>query len=1182
MNSKDNNNLLSREEAWWFIPEEYCPIFLELEKEFNKQIDIRRQISELESKINDTPGYKRKPLKERLKNLNARRELFSRARIVEIVDILRYDRHFHYSDLADKRLNKKGRKDNTYQKFVRYADIMGDKSSTEKIVNRFIEYFKNLGILRGTENDGYYLEHYSNHIANYKVPFVTAQIIIECITSDLLSNRASRMMIFEAIHRLNQNPLVAIEIDDGESQEKALYDAYRKILTSGLEILRNNGFIRELKDNDIQYEFVYKREDELQQEICTHIEIRKKRNNERRVAALKKLAEIHANFHQTTSTSKEKDKAKLRRAQFEIAKKLSKLDQSSKNGRITYHWYNLILQYRNSVEFRKFKAFADDVLTYIRYQNIKNAITPVDKDSLYKWEKSYVIWDALGKFIQEEAKLNIISWPVSISDSEYRKAARNILKVIDDLIGNDSYKIVISPGQDESIVEQQKVRNDQIFSLFYVRAQVESSTMHSNATMHLEQLFNILAVENNKNFIDVCLIIDALHLLIARNTFEYSSKLKRWEFALNNIPDGQISFDIQITKISIYSLLLLVSSDECTHHKYQNVCASILNSLQAGNYEQKIEIIFQLTLFLQWGLNTLPYNEVITWLQNLYGKIDNIFKQGEGNDDPRLYVYKYETLTYASSFISRYLDFGYSLALLISHAYSHLQSLKIENDCANEILLDELSVLLNNLMPTYSLRIFITNQLNKGNNPLNYRFISEKLLESNHFELALKFANKAEHSYDCNNLRDIQEQTFYLDLLLVKVEILFNLGRETEAKALLLVCEEKIKQSEELYPQILRSRWLQLAVEHLERIKSTLETLPYAYRWIRLLSILRAIENMDSITEDVEIFFNKWDGFNGLDLKEDKSKPIELIEEFKSDLFPSVMEAVAHNVDFNTISIDTTPITEEEIKQLNKELQRLYIDEQRSFLCSTIDASEQLCADSEVILPSERMLFELLYPRHTAEAFVRKMNEISNRKTTDCQYSIENFEMLHFVAMSEWVSPENRLKACQLFMAEFDISTKSPYLREMAAEVLCQNSDLLECGEWDIEFDTQEVLLNQAESFIFDSNSQFISEKAIEIYISIERRLYDVYDYQGKSGLPNSLMVKNALDLIETHDIRSVDAARFLGERAEYFLYINDKQQAKTFLELAISILEELEPTTDDSKHYLDIYQGIYSMISLK
>ena len=57
MNSNDNN-LLSREEAWWFIPEEYCPIFLELEKEFNKQIDIRRQISELESKINDTPTFK--------------------------------------------------------------------------------------------------------------------------------------------------------------------------------------------------------------------------------------------------------------------------------------------------------------------------------------------------------------------------------------------------------------------------------------------------------------------------------------------------------------------------------------------------------------------------------------------------------------------------------------------------------------------------------------------------------------------------------------------------------------------------------------------------------------------------------------------------------------------------------------------------------------------------------------------------------------------------------------------------------------------------------------------------------------------------------------------------------------------------------------------------------------------
>lgn len=554
-----------------------------------------------------------------------------------------------------------------------------------------------------------------------------------------------------------------------------------------------------------------------------------------------------------------------------------------------------------------------------------------------------------------------------------------------------------------------------------------------------------------------------------------------------------------------------------------------------------------------------------------------MLKQGDGNNDPRLYVYKYQFFAQTSVFFSRYLDFGYSLPILLSQAYSHLKSLKIVDDVTNRILLDCMATLLKNLMPAYSLRIIITNVLSQDCRLLSYHYLLNYLLQSNNFELALEYVAKAEQLYDCNNLRNIQEQTLYLNLLLNKVRILLYLGRETEAKTILLECDAKIKQAEELYPPIIRSRLLQEAVDSIIGIKLTLETRPFIYRWLRLLYILMQIEKMDNRTKGVELFYKKWDGFNGLDLDEDKSNPTELIVEFRSDIFPSVMETVAQNVDFNSISIDTTPITEEEITRLNKELKDLYEREQQSFIKTE-------CMTTQSAALTYDMLFKLLEPKRNAEAFVHKMRLTNEKEDSSKRPTLDDLELYHYIALSEYVSKENKLCACQRFVDSLDIdsldhSERYVYLHEMAAEVLCQQSCLVEYSDWD----KQEELLNQAESYIVKKDGSIISDRAKEIFISILHRLYDIYDYQGRSGLQESLMVEHALELIKSNNIRTVDAARFLGDRAEHLLYNkNDKQQAKTYFELAISILEELESTTDDSKHYLDIYQGIYSMIFLK
>lgn len=181
--------------------------------------------------------------------------------------------------------------------------------------------------------------------------------------------------------------------------------------------------------------------------------------------------------------------------------------------------------------------------------------------------------------------------------------------------------------------------------------------------------------------------------------------------------------------------------------------------------------------------------------------------------------------------------------------------------------------------------------------------------------------------------------------------------------------------------------------------------------------------------------------------------------------------------------------------------------------------------------------------------------------------------------MSDYSSPDETSQAIDLFidtLKSFPTSSLPVYAREMAAEVLCQKSDLIS----DENCDVQEEILYQAESFVLDSKYEFISKKAIKIYISIERRLYDVYDYQGRSGLSESLIVEGTLDLIAIHDIQSVDAARFLGKRAEHSLCNkNDKPMALNYFERTIAILQSIEPPTNDSRHFLELYQEFLAEI---
>lgn len=450
------------------------------------------------------------------------------------------------------------------------------------------------------------------------------------------------------------------------------------------------------------------------------------------------------------------------------------------------------------------------------------------------------------------------------------------------------------------------------------------------------------------------------------------------------------------------------------------------------------------------------------------------------------------------------------------------------------------------------------------------REIAILLLEKGCHASAFSYAKQAENFFEYSSLDDLESRVYYLDVRLIQIKALYLLGESERAERILSNCRVQLRKLEDLYELQDRNCILQGVIDHCVELATEIKKRPFYARELRLDYILEAIAHMKEKSSDIEAFYDKWKQFNSMYMYHRESIEESLVEEFESAVFPEYLESVARNVEFTSPEVNLSPLDEDEIKQLYKDLVKSYGCYQRTFLLN--EDSDEIFPDSDnpLELPNYDLLFELLQPHKNSSAIISQVG----RNEESCNNAIiANLEKYHYIAISDYSSIDETSQAIDLFMDSlnpFPTSSLSVYTREMAAEVLCKKTDLMSIEKCDV----QEEILYEAESFVLDSKHEFISKKAIEIYISIEHRLYDVYDYQDRSGLPESLMVEGALDLIETHDIQSVDAARFLGDRAEHLLFNkNDKSTALNYFNRAIAILQSIDPPTDDSRHFLELYQ---------
>lgn len=1119
MEQHNRNTQLTRETAWWFIPKEHVTALRKLEDRLNDLVYTNGILS-------------REEALETLKN-----------------------------ELSRK-----------------------DRENAKKILDHFIRFYeKSNNILNVTEGNGLVLRIKCELVGTYSEDFANARIIFE----KLFENRNSCVGKYFLYSTMNDfiNPENKITKWDSAKQKDKKLNLYRYQFREAINILKTLKLAEQVEKTeentnvekiDTRIKGVYK----LAQEFLDAIS-----NDEVETIhdkAIQKLRSLRLKSKSKGNTAtKKKEIKKILEAREYITQRVDSIPIKSSSDRTLFHWFSvfLIMKYAHVDTSR----VLDDIITYIRYNNIKFTPIPVTEKKLSRWEESYVCWNAFEKLLVEETSIPI-TWSLSIPEEDYIDATSRLINDITDVLSSfDSHIKNITKDKGDVITSLIEWIEEIKFSLLYVRATIELNSSHNDALGHLENLFKIITQKQGvKNCYDLCLVVFKLNRLACEDTFEYSSKAKKWIYTFNNIPECADSFDAQNVVVDIYLHLIGMTSDEKINEKYRRKCFDLIRGLKvtSGNINGLLEVTTQKYLYLLYSIDNLTYKEVSTLLFDLWGNIEDLFSRTD-SADPRPVILKYDTFIIAAKYLHKYMDFGFSLPLLTISSYIHLKELGIKNHINYYYLLEGFAEFIEQFDQEIALRVKMQIESEYPNKLYIDREIAIQLFDMGCFYIAFDYAKKAEDFFYQYNLADIEGCAYYIDVRVSQINALFLLGEEDKAKEILLECGRKLSELDELYPEKDKSCILQGVIDHYNNIKSEFDKRPFYSRELRLDYILVAIDHMVNKSNALEDFYEKWRRFSDMYISHKEFIDKALQEEFESAQFPIILENISSDVVFSSPEFDLSPIEDEEIKQLKKMLEKSYELYQRSFLLN--DDNEDMAVDSKLPFekPSCDMLFKILQPETNCKIFLAWQKARTSKGAKSEDYTtVEELEKYHYIVMSDCSSVDDALEAANLFMQRIEFAIDATYAREMAAEVFCEQSNLIDFNNWS----EKEKLLNQAEYYIVNKDGSIISDKAKDIYIRIQRRLYDVYDYQERSDLQASLFIDNALDFIKYNNIRSVDAAYLLGERGEYLFYenknhldINTLSEVNNLIRQAIDILVAIFPQTDASRHYLELYREFLS-----
>lgn len=430
--------------------------------------------------------------------------------------------------------------------------------------------------------------------------------------------------------------------------------------------------------------------------------------------------------------------------------------------------------------------------------------------------------------------------------------------------------------------------------------------------------------------------INKLLNIVMKDAFEFSSRAKKWLYTLGNL---EVCHAVSSVVAKIYlNLIIITPIDDKKIITYKKMCQKNIKQLATDTHCQRLEGLSLRYLYLSYCIKIIGTQELAELSQVLWkGTIEELMVEY----DPRISKLYVDTFLLVYRYLNEtgQVDYGISLPLAIFGIFSWLRGQRHAIPSIYFSLYEALEEFLyspkgESIMETlesfglpdtnaFRLRILRTQELYQSNVFSTLTKISHKLFDMGDIIGSIYCAEKAMILTNPKKLSDPREATDYIKIRLLLLRLYYMVGRWQDADAIIEDSSKRIELLSELYDESERNIHVDEVIELFNKLKLEFEN-PYYKQELRLDYILKWIKRLESISPELNAFYNRWQSFIDEYVIHRESCNNVLIKIFESDEFMSVLESITKEFKAPLTMYDMNPVTIDDLENFGKVLVLAY------------------------------------------------------------------------------------------------------------------------------------------------------------------------------------------------------------------------------------------------------------------
>lgn len=1032
------------------------------------------------------------------------------------------------------------------------SDCRREKVDPYDVLDRFVSFYNDgVSLLQISENkdETYYsLKYPCKKARGYKRDFANARIIIEQLPASN-EDSVNRIVIYEALHEYIRH-----KDDDashhlfGRDREDLLEEFYADKAKRAISILKKAHIIRDAgrtttsnKKNVASYTY----STELLESIGNKTGSIAK--DQLRGQAILILSRQLAEFNTTYSPTQQDEKDRIEKGLANIDEKLKSIKIQNSQDRIVYHWYKCVLQLK--LANGDMRRRIDDIITYIRYSNIRDAITEIEINKLYPWDRSFDLWDRLLQLFAQEGYE--VSLPTHIEESHYTLACKRLLKDFNDLIGDDDISNVN-------------------LSVFYIRATIATIVKHPDAKRYLDRLFHYFTSHRYPyRELDICIVSQKI-AVFEDDSYHFPLVAKKLLFTLKSIPE---TIDVIKVRISIYLRLVFLTADVKERASY---IQRAFDDIELCDIEEEIIISSYLLLLCAYG--ELPVEEFSLKLIKLWTLTKTWVQTSENPNAQEMlanvFVLAHNAIT---EYTHELIDFGISVPYLACKLFQCLLELHkfkktdwIKSATAGQLLESVYSVYKyfigeDSLPLKYGIYVL-------GANSFREEWMDELCNKQLCYEEGIEYARRWIKKLDKNDISDVENILDICNIQLYVIEPLYALGHYTEAKEELSRIRETFEVIKDIYDDDDHSDKIQFIIGRYNSLMRELEMYPMTPHYFRLQYVLDQIEisNKKVAYND---FWDKWHDYVCIHKFRREYSSDEQLKEFESDEFDDILNKIEDDIAHKFV-VRIPTIDGSYFQHVCEQLERR-CEIQQSFILDFGGDDLSLPSDSSYLYPQFDQLFEVykvlfLLEDKTSHPF--PINRIGEKDFKQCSESQIEFylEMCQAYCYAPYTTNSEQNEIADLYLKILPFSKNhNESSRVRTALIYCILAETNMYGDLSDLYKAEEYLYAARAELTGLDGPLINSTNAKAVFLHICFYLSEIYVVRDKENATICLwnQITNIADLP-----KSLDLARLMGNVADAYMSDGQSDRSQNLLGQAIDVLQSMPPT-EDVMHWLSVYE---------